>query len=264
MTYNRTVHETVAALRLVRDKWGDLNAAIGEPPTPADWPPVETSDFVNKTATLEGPLLVEDRAPLTLRPYSAPINVTAHDAVVAVETALFDLADTLAAVTQEHTPLDELHRWNYRTQHGPGSRAQGAHWAAVFVEGRVLGEFTGDGQQADGRLGEPLFAPLPEHLLHEAHRVARQCARRVLGALRHDERAAPGRRPCPWCEGPLVLHSAEGEVQRITCSTGPSCSAPVPLDLDGHRVWERENMGGLLAVFAAQPDSERTCAVICS
>ncbi|WP_432110799.1 hypothetical protein [Streptomyces sp. YPW6] len=263
MNRARAVHETVAALGMVRDKWGALLAAIEERPTDADWPPRETRDFITKAADT-GPLLVEDRAPLTLRAHPAPVNLIAHDAVVAVETALFDLADTCAAVAQETTPLDELHRWNYRTEHGPGSRAQGAHWAAVYVEGRVLGDFTAHEQQADGTLAEPLFTPLPEHLLHEAHRVARQCAERVLRALRHDERSASSRRPCPWCDGPLVLHSADGEARRITCSTGPTCSAPVPLDLDGHRVWERPDMGALLVAVADQVDSEQACAVISS
>ncbi|MFJ7258777.1 hypothetical protein ACIQV2_01190 [Streptomyces globosus] len=260
MNQTRIIDQTVAALRLVREKWGALLAAVEAPPTPADWPPRETTAFLDKVA-VDGPLLVEDRAPYALRAHPAPLNLDAHDAVVAVETMLFDLADTCAAVAQEHTPLDELHRWNYRTQHGPGSRAQGAHWASVYVEGRVLGE------QTNGP--DPLFAPLPEWALHEAHRVARQCADRVLRTLRHDERGAAGRYPCPWCAAPLTLYSASGDVQRITCSGGPECSAPARLDLDGHRVWERSDMGPLLARFAAAMESgelvtEQACAVISS
>lgn len=262
MNETRAIAQTVAALRVVREKWGDLLAAVGAPPTPADWPPREQAAFLDKVA--EGPLLVEGRAPYALRAHPAPLNLDAHDAAVAVEGALFDLADTCAAVTQEHTPLDELHRWNYGTEQGPGSRAQGPHWAAVFVEGRVLGQFTADDDEAPG---EPLFAPLPEWALHEAHRVARQCADRVLRALRHDERAASSRYPCPWCASPLTLYSASGDVQRITCSGGPSCSAPAPLDLDGHRVWERSDMGPLLARFAVAMESgetraEQACVVI--
>ncbi|WP_050513007.1 hypothetical protein [Streptomyces sp. JS01] len=257
MNQTRAIDQTVAALRLVRRRWGVLLAAVEAPPTAADWPPRETTAFLDKVA--EVPLLVEDREPYALRAHPAPLNLDAHDAVVAVENLLFDLADTCAAVTQEHTPLDELHRWNYRTQRGPGSRAQGAHWAGVYVEGRVLGE------QTDGP--EPLFAPLPGWALHEAHRVARQCADRVLRTLRHDERAASSRYPCPWCASPLTLYSASGDVQRITCSGGPSCSAPAPLDLDGHRVWERSDMGPLLARFAVAMESgetrnEQACVVI--
>ncbi|GGP35312.1 hypothetical protein [Streptomyces melanogenes] len=259
MNQTRAIDQTVAALRLVRDKWGALLAAVEAPPTAADWPPRETTAFLDKLPAAEGPLLVEDREPYALRAHPAPLNLTAHDAVVAVEGMLFDLADTCAAVTQQHTPLDELHRWNYRTQHGHGSRTQGAHWASVYVEGRVLGE------QTDGP--ERLFAPLPGWALHEAHRVARQCADRVLRTLRHDERSASSRYPCPWCASPLTSYSASGDVQRITCSGGPSCSAPVPLDLDGHRVWERSDMGPLLALFAAAMESgesatEQTCVVI--
>ncbi|MFJ7208218.1 hypothetical protein ACIQWR_32415 [Streptomyces sp. NPDC098789] len=264
MNETRALAQTVAALRLVREKWGDLRAAVEAPPTPADWPPRERAAFLDKVA--EQPLLVADREPYALRAHPAPLNLDAHDAAVAVEEWLFDLADTCAEVTQEHTPLDELHRWNYSTQRGPGSRTQGAHWASVFVEGRVLGQFTADD---DETLDEPLFAPLPEWALHEAHRVARQCADRVLRTLRHDERSASSRYPCPWCASLLTSYSASGNVQRITCSGGPSCSAPVPLDLDGHRVWERSDMGPLLALIAALMESgevaaEQACAVISS
>lgn len=102
MNQTRAIDQTVAALRLVRDKWGALLAAVEAPPTAADWPPRETTGFLDKVA--EGPLLVEDREPYALRAHPAPLNLTAHDAVVAVEGMLFDLADTCAAVTQEHTP----------------------------------------------------------------------------------------------------------------------------------------------------------------
>lgn len=76
----------------------------------------------------------------------------------------------------------------------PGRRAAGAHgamFAAIWCEGRVLGDDTGD-----------LFDPLPEHLLHEAADVAHQARQRVDRALARDRRTTPLDQLCPWCGAP--------------------------------------------------------------
>lgn len=39
MNQTRAIDQTVAALRLVREKWGALLAAVEAPSTAADWPP---------------------------------------------------------------------------------------------------------------------------------------------------------------------------------------------------------------------------------
>ncbi|MGW8374283.1 hypothetical protein [Streptomyces sp. ODS28] len=236
--------ETAAALHTVRKQWGELMLAIDTPPA-EPWPPRQ---LVHTMRPVDDEPLVE-RAPLVLREHPAPANLDALDAGLFVEQAVFDLADTLAAAVQR-APLDHPRRWNYRSPTGPGSRAHGLHWAALFVEGRVLDEDTEPEQQLDGTLDESPFLPLPEHLLHEAHRVARAAEGRVLRALGLDERTVPvPERPCPWCGGELLLHTGPDEPPTVTCSTGPSCTAPVPHNYCGRRVWEWHALPALVTAL---------------
>ncbi len=182
-------------------------------------------------------LVVADRAPLVLREHPAPVNLDALDAGVAVERMLYDLADTLAAAVQR-TTLDDPRRWTFRSATSPGSRAHGPHWAAVWVEGRVLDEDTSPEQQLDGTLAPPPFSPLPLYLLHEARRTARSSEARMLRALgREQRRERIPDRACPWCAGELTMHPAPGASSAVTCAAGPGCTAPVPLDRLGRRIW---------------------------
>ncbi|ARF55988.1 MULTISPECIES: hypothetical protein [Actinomycetes] len=248
--------EAVAALRTVRELWGDLLLAI-ETPRPDDvWPPRQLSHLLRPVA--DEVLDVVERAPLVLREHPAPLNLDALDAGLAVERQLFDLADTLAAAVQR-APLDDPRRWTFRSPTDPGSRAHGLHWAAVWIEGRVLDEDTTPEHYAGVPFDAAPFAPLPEYLLHEAWTTARVCADRVLRALDLDHRSTlvPGR-PCPWCAGQLTLHTGPDEPPTVTCSTGPACSAPVLLNMRGRRVWGwRELPALVVALDAAQ---ERQCA----
>ncbi|GAU67668.1 hypothetical protein SSP35_05_02350 [Streptomyces sp. NBRC 110611] len=232
--------EGAAALRAVRELWGELLVAIETPPADV-WPPRQLAHTLRPVA--DSPVV--ERAPLILREHPAPLNVTALDAGIAVEQALFDLADTLAAAVQR-APLDDPRRWKYRSQTAPGSRAHGLHWAALWIEGRLLDEDTEPGQQLDGTLTAAPYLPLPEHLLHEAHRVALTAEARVLRALGLDQRETPiPDRPCPWCGGELTVHTGPDEPPTVTCVGGASCSAPVALDLWGRRVWEWSDLMGL-------------------
>ncbi|MFD8003004.1 hypothetical protein [Streptomyces mirabilis] len=60
------------------------------------------------------PFVVKCRALLVLREHPAPLNLDALDTGLAIERAMFDLADTLAAAVQ-HAPLDDPRRWSTRS-----------------------------------------------------------------------------------------------------------------------------------------------------
>ena len=256
-------------LAAVREQWGDLLAAIENPPA-AEWPPRECAGFLDQLAATQRteadempPEPVFGRLPLVLREHPAPANLDALDTALAVERDLFDLADRIAAAVQRPTyhgrdergrwradPDDttDPHRWRFAApaspRSDPGSRAYGLHWAAVWVEGRALSEQQGD-----------LFAPTPAPLLDEIATTARRARSRVERALGRDARTTLLGDPCPWCGGPL---SARTEMEAgssrtvITCSTGEGCRAPVPLDERRRRVWRGEDRVGLLVALDEQ------------
>ncbi|MEU3613138.1 hypothetical protein ABZ725_12635 [Streptomyces sp. NPDC006872] len=250
MYYTTAVHETVAALRCVREQWAELLLAIETPPADV-WPPRQLAHTLR--AGDDEPLVVEDRAPLVLREHPAPLNLDALDAGLAIERMLFDLADTLAAAVQ-HAEQDDPRRWEFQhpgaadARRAAGSRAHGLHFASVWIEGRVLDEDTEPEQQLDGSPTAPPFEPLPPHLLHEARRTARIAEGRLLRTLGLDQRTTPlPDHPCPYCAGELTLHTEPEQAPTVTCSTGAECTAPVPIDEHGRRVW---GWGDLLVLTA--------------
>lgn len=257
MTTTPTHRDTVEALRTVRELWGELLLAIETPPADV-WPPRQLAHQLRPD---DGDEQLVGRAPLVLREHPAPLNVDALDTGITIERELFDLADLLAAVTQQHTPLDHPRRWNYRSDTGPGSRSYGLHWAALYVEGRVLDEDTEPELLPDGTSTAAPFTPLPGHLLHEVRRTARRCAGRLLRTLGHDARTVPiPDRACPWCGGELALHTGPQQDPAVTCSTGPSCSAPVVLNESVRREWGWQELPGLVAALNAA-EKLRVCAV---
>ncbi|MFF8534108.1 hypothetical protein ACF07B_19495 [Streptomyces sp. NPDC015532] len=262
---NRAVaaRETVAALRTIREQWAELLLAVDTPPADV-WPPRQLAHTLR--AVDDEQLDVVDRAPLVLREHPAPANLDALDTGLAIERMIFGLADTLAAAVQCGEPgaHRDPRRWEFAdpgaadARHAHGSRAHGLHFACVWIEGRVLDEDTTPEQQLDGTLAAPPFAPLPEHLLHEARRTARIAEGRLLRTLGLDARSTPvPDRACPWCGGDLELHTAPDTAPMVTCSTGRECTAPVPLDEQGRRVW---GWGDLVALVAALAEAEPTRA----
>ncbi|AJT67423.3 hypothetical protein T261_5807 [Streptomyces lydicus] len=241
-------HQTAAALRTIRGQWGDLLVAIETPPAEV-WPPRQLTHTLNATADVDEPLLA--KAPLVLREYPAPANLAALDAGLAIEEALFDLADVLATACQR-TPLGDVRRWELRREISPGSRRHGLHWAAVWIEGRVLGEDTTLETELDGTAIPAPFLPLREQHQIEARQTVRECERRLLCTLGLDHRDTPiPDRPCPWCAGQLTLHSGPDIPPAVTCATGPSCTAPVLTDDRGHRVWRWRDLPALAAALDA-------------
>lgn len=261
-TLDPIANRAAADLAAVREQWGDLLAAIEQPPA-AEWPPreyrtVDVQAAARKTEPAIG------RLPLTLREHPAPLNLTALDAALSVERDLFGLADTVAAAVQrpirytatgrhgrnryQPDEADRLNpaRWIYAAPTEPGSRAYGLHWAAVWIEGRALGEDQGD-----------LFTPVRPVLLDEIAANARRARRTVEQALGRDGQPTALDRPCPYCRGPLTAHTRSGDpaAATIVCATGSACTAPVPLDR-GRRMWRGAELVTLyVAMEAVQPQA---------
>ncbi|WP_425829335.1 hypothetical protein [Streptomyces fractus] len=242
-------HETAGALRCIRTHWGTLRLTVESPPVDV-WPPRHLAALLAPGRDTAEPLL--EKAPLTLREHPAPLNLDALDTKVAIEEALYELADVLAADVQRAEAGDPW-RWNFPTATGPGSRAQGPHWAALYIERRVRDTDTEPEQREDGTWGPAPFGRLPEARLREAHRVAGACERRLLRTLGIDQRSTPiPDRPCPWCTGQLVLHQPDpDEPPTITCDTGPSCTAPVITDERGRRTWRWRDLPALAEALEA-------------
>ncbi|MFD3829715.1 hypothetical protein [Streptomyces sp. NPDC058621] len=255
---SRTAHRAADDLLAIREQWGDLLAAIARRPA-ADWPPRDSRAYIDgHLADQADDEPATGRVPLTLREHPAPVNLDALDAALDAEADLFDLADQLAAQAQrpvrtgrdahgrfvrdEEDAADPA-RWTctYHRDSGPaaavapGSRAHGLHWAAVWVEGRLLGE------DVDG----DLFTAIPARVLDGAAAVVSRARRTVERALGRDGRTTNLPEPCPWCGGALAARTRSGGEPLVTCSAAEEeCPAPAPLDR-GHRVWRGPDLVSL-------------------
>ncbi|APD18581.1 hypothetical protein SEA_PICARD_52 [Streptomyces phage Picard] len=252
-------------LAAVREQWGDLLAAIGEPPRRAEWMPYERRGFLDQLAADDLDLdataeTAVGRVPLILREHPAPADLRALDAALAVETDVFDMCDAVAERVQLPTrdprgtwsigAPDDPRLWRLPTHRdaGPatitstGSRVYGLHWACVWLEGRAL-----DDDPAD----RALFARTPAPLVDQIADVARTARRRVEAALGRQTRTIVLDDVCPFCRaGRITVHNGGGDPRQAvaTCSTGPTCPAPVEVER-GHRAWRGPALVGLLAAL---------------
>ncbi|WP_326728827.1 hypothetical protein [Streptomyces phaeochromogenes] len=253
-------HRAAVDLAAVREQWGDLLAAISRRPA-AEWPPREARGFLDRLAADDRaedddatPVeAVVGRLPLSIREHPAPLNLDALDAALSVERDLFDLADAVAEQVQRPA-VDEYDRSNLACWHLPtsrdigpavvasaGSRAYGLHWAAVWLEGRALGEPAGD-----------LFGPIPAPFAEHVASVAGRARRTVEQALNRDSRSTTLDYPCPWCGGPLTGVTQAGAIPAVFCARGEQCPAPAVLDRQ-RRVWQGAELVDLwLGVVAAR------------
>lgn len=265
---SRVAQRAADDLAAIREQWGDLLAAIARPPA-AEWPPRDSRAYIDGHLAEQAddeehqdhdePTV--GRIPLTLREHPAPLNLTALDAALDVEAALFELADQLAAhvqrpvrtgrdahgrFTRDEDDAADPARWTcvHHRDAGPaaavahGSRAYGLHWAAVWVEGRLLGE------DVDG----VLFTAVPGRVLDQAADVIRRARRTVERALGRDGRTTVLAEACPWCKGELTGWTRSGGEPYVACSTGPACGAPVVLD-KGRRTWRGPDLVGLFVAL---------------
>lgn len=257
MTTTDTTTAAVGHLRAIREQWGDLLAAIDQPPA-AEWPPRELHHTLHAVAD-DTPAI--GRLPLTLREHPAPLNLGALDAAVSIERALFELADIIAAAVQQPVATidvptyrdpfativdpvdaDDIDRWNYASPTSPGSRRNGLHWCAVWLERALAGHNPlCRSVGADAGL-------LATETIAAAHRV-------MTRALGRDGRDTVLPAPCPWCAGELTARTTSGDPMAavVTCGTGPTCTAPAPYDGEARRVWRGADLCGLyVALSAAQ------------
>jgi hypothetical protein len=248
----------VQQLADIREQWGDLLAAIERPPA-QEWPPRELRHTLDAADTDPGPQV--GRLPLTLREHPAPVNLDALDAACAIETALFALADRIAAAVQRPMRIlitsaadraDARHadRWHFPTNRDiggradarPGSRGLGLHWAAVWIEDRLTAT-------------EPteLHGVVRGVLLDHAEQTIAAAHRAMQRALGRDGRATTLPAPCPWCHGELTARTTSGDPMAavVTCGTGPTCTAPAPYDGEARRVWRGADLCGLYGAMSA-------------
>lgn len=249
-----TTTAAVGHLRAIREQWGDLLAAIDTPPA-TEWPPVYDRAW-EKPAADDAPAV--GRLPLTLREHPAPLNLGALDAALSIERALFELADTVAAAVQQPiatidtgtwgdpfativdpVDADDIDRWAYASPTSPGSRRNGLHWCAVWLE-RTLG--------GHNPLCSPVGADaglLATETIEAAHRV-------MARALGRDGRDTVAADPCPWCHGTLTMRTTSGDPSdaTVTCDTGPTCTAPTDYDGRARRAWTgRDQVGALIVAI---------------
>ncbi|MFJ7411602.1 hypothetical protein ACIQWZ_12410 [Streptomyces sp. NPDC098077] len=310
---NRT--QAADDLAAVREQWGDLLAAIAEPPRRAEWMPYERRGFLDQLAAADQALdeATVGRTPLILREHPAPANLCALDAALAVEADVFEMCDAVAERVQLPT-RDRHGRWSLGSSpHDPrvwqlptagsalmprparvitatdpraedteeararragriarlaeqgveqpkgrrmttasevpyastGSRRYGLHWACVWLEGRAL-----DDDQAD----RALFDSTPAPLVVQVAEVARTARRRVEGALGRSSRTITLGESCPFCRaGRIAVHNGGGDPRAAvaTCSTGPTCPAPVETER-GRRAWRGPALVGLMAALDAR------------
>jgi hypothetical protein len=223
-------------LATVRQHLGDLQAAVHCPPAPV-WPPRQLAAHLRALADAEARAERLERAELALVDKRAPLNLDAQDALDTVTEQLLDLADRVAGVVQWCHDAGDSRFWQWEQSH-----PQGAHWAAVYVDGRL------EADDLDG------FTGCPDWLIAVIDDVAEDCARRTLTVLGLDRRATviPGR-GCPWCRQELTLHTGPDEPPRVTCPAGPYCQAPAPVDpRTGRRVWDWSRLPALLTALNHQ------------
>ncbi|MER7726408.1 hypothetical protein [Streptomyces sp. NPDC096323] len=260
-------------LRAVREQWGDLLAAIERAPA-AEWPPRD-SRALGVVPEADEPSI--GRLPLTLREHPAPLNLAALDAALSVERDLFHLADVIADAVQrpvrytatdrhgrhryqpDAADRDDPARWHLPTHSATvtgrtasaGSRAYGLHWAAVWIEGRALGEDV-TAPRPSNTVHLPLFSPVRPVLLDQIAATARRARRTVEQALGRDGRPTALDQPCPYCRGPLTAHTRSGDpaAATVVCATGSACTAPVLLDR-GRRMWRGAELVTLYVAMEA-------------
>ncbi|MFD7978868.1 hypothetical protein [Streptomyces sp. NPDC059071] len=204
---------TAQQLQLVDRHWNDLQALRTSRPHDA-WPPPSLQTYQRT---------IEEYDPADR---SAPVRLHITDTMRAVEAALVDLADQIAADVQRPVIGATLGRgWTDE-----------AHKQAVLLSARDSADTrrwqlvgTRTAPEAARWLHDRVQgAPGPFRPLTAAHRerialVAAGAAERVEHALGISRRTTPTGHTCA-CGGQLLLHGGDGNPPAITCDT---CQATI-------------------------------------
>ncbi|MFI5809007.1 hypothetical protein [Streptomyces sp. NPDC051561] len=201
-----------------------------------------------------------DRGPAQLAEQPAPLRLHVVDTIRAVELVLAALADEIAADVQRDviaaprraSTLDpaghelallaarddtDPHRWRYNLSDRSAPRA--AQWLL------------------DRLVDEPgPCLPLSDAHRERITRIAREAARRIERTIGTDRRTVELPRPCPWCEGVLLMHTGSDVDTVVSCATGlVDCGAPVRFNVDTmRREWSTPEQ--LAALYVALDAAE--------
>lgn len=213
------------ALTIVINQWGDLDDML-DTHVAAPWPPAgRMTDYLAQLDHADARAVHRQRTGTELEVPAGqpPLNLDVLDTKRAVETALVETADHIAAQVQR-SPLhvdtgrgwtDPTHRqaallaakdqadparWSY----SDGTR-RSAPLAAVWLLHRV--------QDAPGP-----FRPLHIQQHDRITRVAAESARRIQAVLATGRRSTPIPHDCPHCRTQLHIHGGDGHDPQVHCT----------------------------------------------
>lgn len=202
-----------------------------------------------------------DRAAEQLGERPVPLRLHVVDACRAVEIALCTLADEIAGDVQRDV-IRPPRKPNPKDPHAcelaglaAADDADPLRWRYNVTDRRTAIH------AADWLMDRLTGALGPCLPIHDGHReritlYAREAARRIERVIGSDRRSVKLPRPCPWCGGELMMHTAPDALPVVSCATGlVDCSAPVPFHVDERRrEWsEPEDLAALqVALDAAE------------
>lgn len=194
---------TAAQLQHIARLWPALDDALGQPATIAPFgvglrgylTALEQHDIAEARA-----LRALERNPEQLGDRPVPVNLRIMDTMRAVEAALHETADQIAATNQHHdVRTSHPHRWSFT------GRRPGAVHTALWLSARAAGVFWP---------GRALTEPQHRHLGH----VAAEALHRVETALdlAHGVRELSPDHTCQ-CGGRIVVEGGAGDQPTARC-----------------------------------------------
>ncbi|MEU2180251.1 hypothetical protein, partial [Streptomyces thermolilacinus] len=193
---------TAQHLRTIALRWEDLRAALAADTQTPTWPPATLRQYLTQMEHhgREDAIVLRalERDPGQIGERPIPIRVGVYDTMRAIEAALIETADQIAATNQLNGGSEHPHRWRYQ-----GRRT--APYAALWLLARVERRFWP---------GRALTEAQEQHVA----RVAAEGARRIEQTLdladgRRDLTAA---HPCQ-CGGTIEIYGGAGATPIARC-----------------------------------------------
>lgn len=222
---------TATHLRLIAQHWTDLRDALASTGTAA-WPPAgRMSDYLasidRDTTELEEEraralaLRTLERDPSQIGETRPPLRIHILDTMRAVEAALVETADQVAAVVQRPVMSFAPSTWPAadRARRNALARADAAdprRWRWTGIQRPA--PYTALWLLARVQHGPGPFRPLPENEAQLIANVAQGAAERVERALDIAARIAPLTEPCPTCGGRIEVHGGAGAQPVAHCT----------------------------------------------